>query len=73
MPSVWAFCVGCVSRINSGEERVFLGSSGDYTCALLTNKSAVRQGVIDQFRSAWKKPGPCPRVERIYGAFPLSN
>ena len=53
-----------------GEERVFVGASGDYSCALLTNQSPQRADVIRQFREAWRKPSTVPRVERVYAVRP---
>lgn len=55
---------------NVGEERVFCGASGDFACALLTNRSDERASVIAQFREAWRKPERPPRVERVYAVRP---
>eukprot|EP00966_Prymnesium_polylepis_P296383 6846885-Prymnesium_polylepis.1 len=55
---------GLLPTQSEGEDRVFCGASGDYACALLTNKSTERAGVVSQFREAWRKPTALPRVER---------
>lgn len=61
---------GLLPTQSAGEERVFLGASGDFAVALLTNQAAERATVIEQFRHAWRKPTPCPRVERVYAVRP---
>ncbi|KAJ1629918.1 hypothetical protein T492DRAFT_1007807 [Pavlovales sp. CCMP2436] len=47
-------------------ERAFCAPSGTYACLLLTRKSSDRQPLCDQFLQAWRKPGPQPRIERVY-------
>ena len=61
---------GLLPTQTPGEERVFVGASGDYTCALLTNQSSQRSDVVRQFKEAWRKPTPVPRVERVYAVRP---
>ena len=63
---------GLLAPQSVDEERVFCGASGDYACALLTNKSAERASVVQQFREKWSKPEPCPRVERVYSVRPTA-
>jgi hypothetical protein len=61
---------GLLPTQTPGEDRVFVGASGDYSCALLTNQSPQRGDVVRQFREAWRKPGAVPRVERVYAVRP---
>lgn len=61
---------GLLPTQSPAEERVFVGASGDFSVALLTNRAAERGAVVEQFRHAWRKPTPCPRVERVYAVRP---
>jgi len=54
---------------SEGEDRVFLGATGDFTCALLTQNHADWASVVRQFRAYWLK-GQVPRVERVYAVSP---
>ena len=56
---------GLLAPTDPSVERVFVGATGEYACALLTRASSDRADVIKQFLEAWRKPGPVPRVERV--------
>lgn len=61
---------GLLAPAAPGVERVFVGSTGEYACDLLTRASPERSSVIEQFTIAWRKPGTVPRVERVYAIRP---
>mmetsp|Transcript_9613 Transcript_9613/g.13310 ORF Transcript_9613/g.13310 Transcript_9613/m.13310 type:complete len:358 (-) Transcript_9613:106-1179(-) len=50
-------------------ERVFVGSSGDHSIALLTRASPDRSEIAQHFVKAWRKAGN-PRVRHIYRVTP---
>ena len=52
-------------------ERVFLGHTGEYSCLLLTRRSAERGELISQFGQRWGSgKGTPPRVEHVYRVLP---
>jgi hypothetical protein len=61
---------GLLAPARPDVERVFVGATGEYACDLLTRASPERDGVIEQFTRAWRKPGLVPRVERVYAIRP---
>ena len=64
---------GLLPPRHEGEDRVFCGASGDFTCALLTNKSTDRADVVNQFKLTWRKSNCVPRVERVYAVRPRAD
>ena len=64
---------GLLAPTTQSEDRIYCGANGEFACALLTNKSEERASVIAQFRKAWRKPEPTPRVERVYAVRPKST
>eukprot|EP00035_Acanthoeca_spectabilis_P013267 m.244149 g.244149 ORF g.244149 m.244149 type:complete len:316 (-) comp15843_c0_seq4:3173-4120(-) len=64
-----ALARGLLAPAVPGVERVFVGATGEYACALLTKAHPDRAGLIAQFQSMWRKPGR-PRVERVYSVTP---
>ena len=52
-------------------ERVFVGHTGEYSCLLLTRRSAERGELITQFGQRWGAgKGAPPRVEHVYRVLP---
>ena len=55
-----ALARGLLPTQSMDEERVFVGASGDFTCALLTNRSEERGRIVAHFREAWRKESAPP-------------